>query len=529
MPGTIVVEGMDINPQELDEAGWTTALGGRRKQPTSTSPYGGQDGTKNMPAGSHAAISPARSFMKQITAASRLPTLPKDQIKIIVRPKGGLNISKADIIRLAQALAMAAALTEQQTGEDTVCPNKVSAYIAAPDGTCKGVIRNINPSLDDGALKRMIVNPRNPKALEVRRIKNTNVVVILFDADVCASSAEEKNKCHGCGEAKSSESEEGVHQCTPKCEACGGPHITGDRTCRHRYHIPYIVRRRRRRRRQMARQAQMAGGDDASLSYPQGSSATPTTPPDSSFMQACSNSRGRSCSRRWPSSRKQGNTSASRTRNGTRGPTKVKGSGGESSTGKKTATAKKTRGKLQALGPIAGKPKRKAPYPETVSETDNEDEMAEPSEDTATAAAPPARSKGIGRLASIEKTLGRMMAMLSRMETRLTQLERPKVQAISRLTTSTVPKQANPNPDGVPKRRRISHESSASTVDFEDVISISESGEDVDSSDFSTDDEYACRQDSWHGRKTCSPSSTSKKVRTQAPGARKTLELQALL
>lgn len=125
MPGTIVVEGMDINPQELDEAGWTTALGGRRKQPTSTSPHGGQDGTKNTPAGSRTAESPAKSFMKKITAASRLPTLPKDQIKIIVRPKGGLNISKADIIRLAQALAMAAALTEQQTGEDTVCPNKV--------------------------------------------------------------------------------------------------------------------------------------------------------------------------------------------------------------------------------------------------------------------------------------------------------------------------------------------------------------------------------------------------------------------
>ncbi|KAH7943647.1 hypothetical protein HPB52_009671 [Rhipicephalus sanguineus] len=396
--------------------------------------------------------------MKQITAASRLPTLPKYQIKIIVRPKGGLNVSKADIIHLAQALAMAAALTEQQTGEDTVCPNKVDVCYECGH--------------------------------------------VGHRADVCASSAEEKNKCHGCGEAKSSESEEGVHQCTPKCEACGGPHITGDRTCRHRYHIPYIVRRRRRRRRQMARQAQMAGGDDANLSYPQGSSATPTTPPDSSFMQARSNSRGRSLSRRRPGSRKQGNTSASRSRSRPRSQNAkratwadtVKGSGGESSTGKKTATAKKTRGeaqseqvndpriqsleaenqqlrrelaelkealnsireqfshrdegKLQALGPLAGKPKRKAPYPETVSETDNEDEMVESSEDTATAAPPPARRKGIGRLTSIEKTLGRMMAMLSGMETRLTQLERPKVQAISRLTTSTVPKQANPNPDG---------------------------------------------------------------------------------
>ncbi|XP_049275812.1 piggyBac transposable element-derived protein 4-like [Rhipicephalus sanguineus] len=45
-----------------------------------------------------------------------------------------------------------------------------------------------------------------------------------------------------------------------------------------------------------------------------------------------------------------------------------------------------------------------------------------------------------------------------------------------------------------PKRRRVSRESSASTVDFEDIISSSESGEDVDSSDFSTDDEDASSQ-----------------------------------
>ncbi|XP_070386810.1 uncharacterized protein [Dermacentor albipictus] len=335
MPGAILVEGMEIAPEELDEAGWTTALGSKRKQPTSTPSYGGQRVTKNMPAGSRTANSPAKRFMKQVTAASRLPKLPKDQIKIIVRPKGGLDVSKTDIILLAQALAMAAALTEQQTAEDTVCPNKmqnilvistphdqnakayariskihtklgafeVSAYISAPDDACKGVIRNIDPSFDEGALRRMILNPRNPTALEVRRIKNTQVVVILFDgmrvpntvmcgaalvpcflykrqmdvcyacghvghrADVCPSSEEEKKKCHGCGKMKSSESQEEEHQCTPKCEACGGPHITGDRTCKQRYQIPYIVRRRRRRRRQMLRKAQMASGDDISISY----------------------------------------------------------------------------------------------------------------------------------------------------------------------------------------------------------------------------------------------------------------------
>ncbi|KAH7936292.1 hypothetical protein HPB52_021333 [Rhipicephalus sanguineus] len=410
MPGTIVVEAMDINSQGLDEAGWTTALGGRRKQPTSTSPYGGQDGTKNTPAGSRTAISPAKSFMKQITAASRLPTLPKDQMKIILRPKGGLNVSKADIIHLAQALAMAVALTEQQTGEDTVCPNKVVVCYECGH--------------------------------------------VGHRADVCASSAEEK-KCRGCGEAKSSESEEGVHQCTPKCEACGGPHITGDRTCRHRYHIPYIVRRRRRRRGPMARQTQTAGGDDASLSYPQGSSATPTTPSDSDGPAH----KNRGTPAHWGRDPDPGH----RTRNGPRRPTKKEDCNGQKTRGEAQseqvndpriqsleAENQQLRRELAELKEALNTIREQFSHrdEETVSQPDNEDEMAEPSEDTATAAASPARSTGIGRLASIEKTLGRMMAMLSGMETRLTQLERPKVQAISRLTTSTVPKQENPNPDG---------------------------------------------------------------------------------
>ncbi|KAH6944742.1 hypothetical protein HPB50_004751 [Hyalomma asiaticum] len=203
--------------------------------------------------------------------------------------------------------------------------------------------------------------------------------------------------------------------------------------------------------------------------------------------------------------RGHGNTSASRSRSRSRSQTvkratwadTIKGSGGTTSTGKKNTVAKKARGeaqsehvndpriqsleaenlqlrrelaelkealnsireqfshrdedKFKALSPLAGKPKRKAPYPGTVSETDGEDEMAEPSEDTAATATPPAKTKTRGKLASIEKTLGCMMEMLSGMETRLTQLERPKVQAKSRLTATTILTQADPNPDGKAK------------------------------------------------------------------------------
>lgn len=34
------------------------------------------------------------------------------------------------------------------------------------------------------------------------------------------------------------------HRCTPKCKLCGGEHPTGDRTCKAKYKIPYVVRKR---------------------------------------------------------------------------------------------------------------------------------------------------------------------------------------------------------------------------------------------------------------------------------------------
>ncbi|XP_037518368.1 uncharacterized protein LOC119395153 [Rhipicephalus sanguineus] len=122
MPEMVTVEGMDINPDDFDGAGWTTALGARRKR----------DPAKNAaaPAAAKTTANTAqkddfnarsRSTVQKVVAASRLPRLPKDQIKVIVRPRGGLDVSKADLVLLARALTMAAALTDQEASEDTIC------------------------------------------------------------------------------------------------------------------------------------------------------------------------------------------------------------------------------------------------------------------------------------------------------------------------------------------------------------------------------------------------------------------------
>lgn len=129
-----------------------------------------------------------------------------------MRPKGGLNLKKVSLIRLAQALETAAKLSPEETLEDIVYPNitqnivvvstpasrnagayaalrliclssteyHVSAYTAASDDTCKGVIRRVDVDINERQLAAMIVNQRNPKAMEVHRIKKTTTVVVLF-------------------------------------------------------------------------------------------------------------------------------------------------------------------------------------------------------------------------------------------------------------------------------------------------------------------------------------------------------------
>ncbi|KAL1474250.1 hypothetical protein MTO96_038128 [Rhipicephalus appendiculatus] len=99
-----------------------------------------------------------------------MPQLPKDDLRVIVRPRNGLDMRHVSQIKFAFALAKAADLGKEEIAEDVVCPNfmqniavvstpkeknarayasissvaigsveyEVNAYIAAPDDTCKG-------------------------------------------------------------------------------------------------------------------------------------------------------------------------------------------------------------------------------------------------------------------------------------------------------------------------------------------------------------------------------------------------------
>ncbi|KAH8034513.1 hypothetical protein HPB51_025243 [Rhipicephalus microplus] len=138
-----------------------------------------------------------RDVEKNLIRGSKMPPLPCEETKVVVRPRGGLCISKYGASVVAEAIWSAAGLGPEERNTDTMCPNhlqnivvvstssqenvrlyvnveaitgtgqhhEVSEYVAAPHATCKGVIHGILLSDDPGAIDRKIVNARNPLTL----------------------------------------------------------------------------------------------------------------------------------------------------------------------------------------------------------------------------------------------------------------------------------------------------------------------------------------------------------------------------
>ncbi|KAH6941008.1 hypothetical protein HPB50_012029 [Hyalomma asiaticum] len=63
------------------------------------------------------------TIKNRIVKASRMPQLPEEHRKIIIRPRGGLNMSKVCTTVIGPAVIEASGLTAEQANEDVVCPN----------------------------------------------------------------------------------------------------------------------------------------------------------------------------------------------------------------------------------------------------------------------------------------------------------------------------------------------------------------------------------------------------------------------
>ncbi|KAH8028002.1 hypothetical protein HPB51_012291 [Rhipicephalus microplus] len=246
---------------------------------------------------------------KKVAAASLLRPLPSEQCRVVVRPGGGLDVRKSRKIKLS--LLLAARLPPTAADADIVCTNDtenifvistqrtanaeahanvreialmeqrypVSAYVAAPGSTSRGVVRGVEANLPDWKLRRLFLTLHNPVLLSVRRIKKTTVILLFVGLRIpnyvccamlllrCTLYKRQTDTCRICGRVShrqdvfptpttkifehcgvqlTSSEHEWVQ---PMCALCGQAHVTGTRTCPSRYQVPYVVRRRRHGRR----------------------------------------------------------------------------------------------------------------------------------------------------------------------------------------------------------------------------------------------------------------------------------------
>ncbi|KAL1468353.1 hypothetical protein MTO96_005454 [Rhipicephalus appendiculatus] len=306
--GILSVDGEDITPKEVtEETGWRTA--GARRAGAQRRNGASLDGSVlegDGPKG-HEAI-PKTRVKRGVIKASRIPPLPREEIKIVIRPQGGLDILKIGAPTVTTAIFAAAGISTEESMEDMVCPNprqnivvvstplrrtnvdryvrmrqlrirqivyEVNAYETAPDNTAKGVIRGI--PIEDGPqeLDRKIVNSRNLTALAAKRIGTTTTVIVAFDGLKvpslvrygatllrCSLYRKKIDVCYKCGHLGHRmdvcpnpnnrvcrgcglRNPDQGHQCNLKCDLCGGAHLTADKTCKARYKTPYLVRKRR--------------------------------------------------------------------------------------------------------------------------------------------------------------------------------------------------------------------------------------------------------------------------------------------
>ncbi|XP_070381750.1 uncharacterized protein [Dermacentor albipictus] len=301
----------DEEDNNEEDFGWQVATGRRsRAGKKSSNAANATPSTSQASGGSKGPATNTGSIKYRIVKASRMPQLPEEHRKIIIRPRGGLNLSKVSTTAIGTAVIEASGLTAEQASEDMVCPNftqnivvvstpepehaaryvrmksfkiveteyEVNAYETAPHATCKGVIRQVDIRDSQSTITRNIVHERNPLALAAKRIKTSGSVIVLFDGlkvpnfvrygptllrcylyrkqfDVCFTCGRVGHRSDVCPTPDSVQcrgcgapNPRADHVCTPKCKFCGGDHPTGDKVCKQRFQTPYVVRARRRER-----------------------------------------------------------------------------------------------------------------------------------------------------------------------------------------------------------------------------------------------------------------------------------------
>ncbi|KAH8010179.1 hypothetical protein HPB51_025614 [Rhipicephalus microplus] len=239
--------------------------------------------------------------------------LPREEHKIVIRPRGGLCLARLEADIVTAAVITAANVPDTVATIDTICTNptqniigisppdeelarycasvrslyigirnyETHAYSAAPRGTVKGVIHGIAVENTTEDLHENIVNQADSLALEAHRIGKTTSIVVLFAGTKisnytyygsgivrCALYRQHHDLGRTCRQighrvdvgptpeikicfACGVPSPEADHaaRCKPHCKLCNRAHATGAEGSTNNYKVPFVVTQRRWERR----------------------------------------------------------------------------------------------------------------------------------------------------------------------------------------------------------------------------------------------------------------------------------------
>lgn len=225
-----------------------------------------------------------------------LPRLPPNNYTVVFRPRAGLNIATLTAPALTEALSAkcelplqifyrAVTLLLQPTPNVLVASTadpglavrlsdiqlqisastyEFSTYMKPPPGTCRGVIHDLDPSVNNDNLSAYLQG-NHPTLIHARIMGNTRSALLIFQGTrvpfyvkggsvllrcrpfcrsvqvrrVCGELGPcmelcpnpESLKCLDCGQPTPSTD----HVCTPKCQLCLQPHTTAGKDCPRRF------------------------------------------------------------------------------------------------------------------------------------------------------------------------------------------------------------------------------------------------------------------------------------------------------
>lgn len=323
----VEVEGENISPEDFhNDAGWLSCHKQRRQSTYSTlSSTARRPGTGCSGAATSTPVS-GNSPRSRLSARYRQPRLPKEDIKIVLRPRDGLDLRKHSDAQIRDAINSAMALQPSDVEMDIVRTNptqniviistpkignaekynalreirisdktyEIRAYATAPVDTTEGVIHNIPDYDSDEDVKKSLKYSKNPTILTARRMGKTNSAIIIFEGSQvpyfvyyrgaeyrCFLHKKKQEICDACGgvghrkdvcpqpENKTcktcgASNPDSAHGCIPQCAICGKDHVTGDKRCRQRYKTPYLLIQRKWEKIKQQRLHYQHAGSDAS-------------------------------------------------------------------------------------------------------------------------------------------------------------------------------------------------------------------------------------------------------------------------